>query len=254
MSRSHIGQLISNVIRLVKCSFLVLDFEISLPSVSLWSLTSEYKNHEAYAQSRHMLRSIFPGKDEAEDHEFDYLIDTGVYELYILTRSDLPQGEIVAGVVVLMNYSLDLLPVAHLEYICINPCCRKGGYGTLLLQLTSKSLRERALAEDFSDLLVPTAAQMLTLECEPHLVPFYEKRLKAIDTEILPYQWESHGEGQKENFHWLVHWIIPQVYYVGVSKDWYYSLRSAYVEYWEILEENCLEYSSSDENSDIAFV
>lgn len=246
LNKTHIGQLISIVVKLFRSSYLFLENEISLPSVSLWSLTSEYKSHQVYRESKHMLRTVFPGKDEAVDHEFDYLIDTGVYELYFLTRSDLPEGNLVAGVVVLMNYSLNSLPVAHLEYICINPCCRSGGFGTLLLQLTSKCLTKRALEEDLE--VSPKCAQLLTLECEPRLVPFYEKRLKAVDSQIKPYQWESNGTGSKEEFHWMVHWILPHLYFVGVSKDWYYSLRSAYVENWEILEESCSESSSSSDD------
>jgi len=120
-----------------------------------------------------LWQNEFKGPSEIPLSKFMNFILTGVYRVFVLTQSDLPQGKRISGFAVSSNYGQSY--VEHLEYLAVSPSCRGRGLGSVLCQRFLQCLKTPG----------SKGPRFTTLECEASLIPFYSK-LGWTESELEP--------------------------------------------------------------------
>eukprot|EP00013_Stygamoeba_regulata_P019428 CAMPEP_0177650218 /NCGR_PEP_ID=MMETSP0447-20121125/11819_1 /TAXON_ID=0 /ORGANISM="Stygamoeba regulata, Strain BSH-02190019" /LENGTH=246 /DNA_ID=CAMNT_0019153061 /DNA_START=433 /DNA_END=1173 /DNA_ORIENTATION=- len=216
------------------------------PSVYLRELYDYQTSSPVYKEVISLMTGDFPGDDEASPEEVKYMLSTKIYRIFVLTKSDLPTGQQVAGIICLMYYPFEGRTEVHLEYITVSKLCRSSGAGSLMLQLLTKTLRNEAAEEESPSL------EYLTLECEERLVTFYNKRIAAHDAGIPPAFHKSHSD-MPDPFQFMFLPLHPSSRYVPKAK--FIKMRAAYMSQWAMVEAACDssddESSSDDSDSDM---
>jgi GNAT superfamily N-acetyltransferase len=179
---------------------------ILLPKVQLFEIDPSSTCPEL-TESVEMITSLFAGPGEPDKEQLFALIRNRFFRVFVLKKNDLPQGQTVAGVVVISSFGFK--NVVHLEYTVINEVLQGKGLGILIMQSLISFLKAENRCQG-------KGPKYLTLECEEKLINFYAKT-SFQDSKLSPLPCLSEISGKKSII--LYKWMEAQLCEENVFVD-----------------------------------